>query len=294
MRLNLPDGGGLLPGPALSPAARLSQPAERAFETYIRRLETRLAAQHAGPDTYLPCWLGRGRRGGCGAGIDRRRGPGGAGQWRKLAGERRAFAPLARRGTGSRGQPARSVGALAGLQTTLPGITRRKWSPPALLTDDGESGYPRHAIQEAAGHHGCAGRGIRGPIGTRRRQTRLQFLAQHAHLASRPARIGPGASPPEGADDGFLWRLNSYWSFEQRREGLFMECEAVSLTRDVPAGLGWLIMPIIETLPRASLEFTLTATKNALANATRRRTMTAQSEVRVREAWTDESGGTGL
>jgi hypothetical protein len=58
--------------------------------------------------------------------------------------------------------------------------------------------------------------------------------------------------------------LNSYWSFEQRREGLFIECEAVSLTRDVPVGLGWLIMPIIETLPRASLEFTLTATKNAL------------------------------
>jgi hypothetical protein len=69
---------------------------------------------------------------------------------------------------------------------------------------------------------------------------------------------------PEGSDDGYLWRLNSYWSFEQTREGLLVECEAVSLTRDVPAGLGWLIMPIIETLPRASLEFTLTATRKAL------------------------------
>lgn len=75
----------------------------------------------------------------------------------------------------------------------------------------------------------------------------------------------------EGADDGFLWRLNSYWSFEEVRGGLMIECEAVSLTRDVPAGLGWVITPIIETLPRASLEFTLTATKNALAaNAVRR------------------------
>jgi hypothetical protein len=69
----------------------------------------------------------------------------------------------------------------------------------------------------------------------------------------------------EGSDDGFLWRLNSYWNFVQSRDGLLMECEAVSLTRDVPAALGWLIAPIIKTLPRASLEFTLTATKNALA-----------------------------
>jgi len=69
----------------------------------------------------------------------------------------------------------------------------------------------------------------------------------------------------EGADDGFLWRLNSYWSFVERPDGLLMECEAVSLTRDIPGGLGWLIAPVIKTLPRASLEFTLTATKNALA-----------------------------
>lgn len=69
----------------------------------------------------------------------------------------------------------------------------------------------------------------------------------------------------EGADDGFLWRLNSYWSFEEVRGGLMIECEAVSLTRDIPAGLGWALTPIVQTLPRASLEFTLTATKNALA-----------------------------
>jgi hypothetical protein len=70
---------------------------------------------------------------------------------------------------------------------------------------------------------------------------------------------------PEGADDGFLSRLNSYWSFEQSSDGLLIECEAVSLTRTVPTGLGWLVMPIIRTLPRDSLQFTLTATKNALA-----------------------------
>ena len=69
---------------------------------------------------------------------------------------------------------------------------------------------------------------------------------------------------PEGDDDGFLWRLNSYWCFAETAEGLVIECEAVSLTRDVPVGLGWLIRPIIQELPRESLEFTLRATKKAL------------------------------
>jgi hypothetical protein len=69
---------------------------------------------------------------------------------------------------------------------------------------------------------------------------------------------------PEGQDDGFLWRLNSYWSFTRMRGGLQMECEAVSLTRDVPPGLGWLIKPIISNLPREALEFILRATKSAL------------------------------
>ncbi|HUB82064.1 MAG TPA: hypothetical protein VMB03_24875 [Bryobacteraceae bacterium] len=68
----------------------------------------------------------------------------------------------------------------------------------------------------------------------------------------------------QGDDDGLLWKLNSYWTFQQAPEGLRISCEAVSLTRDVPAGLGWLVVPIIRTLPRDSLEFMLSATTKAL------------------------------
>ena len=68
----------------------------------------------------------------------------------------------------------------------------------------------------------------------------------------------------EGDDDGFLWRLNSYWSFARAGDGLRIECEAVSLTRDVPLGLGWLLAPMIQQLPRETLEFTLKATRNVL------------------------------
>jgi len=67
-----------------------------------------------------------------------------------------------------------------------------------------------------------------------------------------------------GEDHGFLWRLNTYWSYEERDGGLYMQIESVSLTRAIPTGLGWAIGPFVESVPRESLEFTLRATCNAL------------------------------
>ena len=48
-----------------------------------------------------------------------------------------------------------------------------------------------------------------------------------------------------------------------------MECEAISLTRDVPTGLGWLVQPIIQDLPKQSLESTLRETRAALEKQVR-------------------------
>ncbi len=69
---------------------------------------------------------------------------------------------------------------------------------------------------------------------------------------------------PAGTGEGFLWKLYTYWRFEQRDGGTWVECEAISLTRDIPTGLGWLIEPIIRNLPKESLENTLTKTRAAL------------------------------
>ena len=71
-------------------------------------------------------------------------------------------------------------------------------------------------------------------------------------------------APPD-TGYGFLWRLDSYWRFEERDSGVYVETRAISLTRDVPAGLGWIIEPIVRKLPRQSLINTLTATRKALS-----------------------------
>lgn len=69
---------------------------------------------------------------------------------------------------------------------------------------------------------------------------------------------------PPDTGYGFLWRLHSYWQFEEGENCTYVECRAISLTRDVPSALAWIIEPIILKLPRDSLKATLEATRRAL------------------------------
>lgn len=82
---------------------------------------------------------------------------------------------------------------------------------------------------------------------------------------------GPGSPQektlPPDTGHGFLWRLNSYWRWQEKEGGVYVECRAISLTRDVPTMLKWVIQPIIRSLPRESLINTLHATRQALAGA---------------------------
>lgn len=69
---------------------------------------------------------------------------------------------------------------------------------------------------------------------------------------------------PPDAGYGFLWRLYTHWRFQEAAGGMYAECRAISLTRDIPHGLGWIIEPIVRKLPGESLITTLKATREAL------------------------------
>jgi len=73
---------------------------------------------------------------------------------------------------------------------------------------------------------------------------------------------------PEGHGRGFLWRMNTYWRFEEKDGGTYVESQSVSLTRDIPAGLGWLIGSYVNSVPRESLTFTLATTRSAVLQHT--------------------------
>jgi hypothetical protein len=87
--------------------------------------------------------------------------------------------------------------------------------------------------------------------------------------STRIAEVADADTPkehekPAGHDGGFLWRINSYWKFEEKDGGVYIECESISLTRDIPTGLGWLIKPFVTSIPKDSLQMTMGSTRTAL------------------------------
>jgi len=100
--------------------------------------------------------------------------------------------------------------------------------------------------------------------------------ATHQYSFSRSTRVSEIEDPgtpnekamPAGKDHGFMWRLNSYWGFEQVDDGVVVECEAISLTRDIPTGVAWMVGPFVNSIPRESLQSTLEAMRKSLGEKT--------------------------
>jgi hypothetical protein len=94
----------------------------------------------------------------------------------------------------------------------------------------------------------------------------------HGHSVSHGSRVteidnagtAKERSLSAAEQHGFLWRIDTYWSWEERDGGLYIQIESVTLTRGIPHGLGWAIGPFVQSIPRESLEFTLRATATAL------------------------------
>jgi hypothetical protein len=109
-------------------------------------------------------------------------------------------------------------------------------------------------------------------LNTNHRVNYFQLDSVRWYSVSHSTRIAEVVNPGEpdesemdpGHDHGFLWRLNSYWRFEQRDGGVYVECEAISLSRTVPVGFGWLVNPLVRTLPRDSLANTLRSMRAAV------------------------------
>jgi hypothetical protein len=98
-----------------------------------------------------------------------------------------------------------------------------------------------------------------------------------AHSRSSTVRISQVENPdksderlkPAGNDDGFLWRMDTWWRVVERDGGVYVQSEVVSLTRDIPTGLAWMVKPFVTSIPQESLEFTMEATRKAVVGRKR-------------------------
>lgn len=251
-------------------SARLSGPAIRAYETYAASVEKRLIQQHIGFDTYLATLdvaaVDR-------AEIERQLRSGVLRVEPVNEGTRQVDGGLLHHWRGATFVPgARASGMLALLRdyNRLSTYYAPEVESSHLIAQP--AGVATVAMRfkkqvvvpivldaEYAVQSGLSGAGAGAGAGySVSRSTHIWEIDNPGTTHERRMR--------EGDDDGFLWRLNTYWSFVEAPDGLFIECEAISLTRDVPAGLGWLVTPLIQDMPRDSLRFTLTATRNALGS----------------------------
>ena len=57
--------------------------------------------------------------------------------------------------------------------------------------------------------------------------------------------------------------MDTYWRFQEKDGGTYVECQSLSLTRDIPTGLGWMVGPFVTSVPRESLTFTLVTVRSA-------------------------------
>jgi hypothetical protein len=71
---------------------------------------------------------------------------------------------------------------------------------------------------------------------------------------------------PPDTGNGYVWRLHSIGRYEERDGGVYLELEALALTRDIPPSLHWLVAPVVSRLSTNSLTTTLRQTRDAVAS----------------------------
>ena len=116
----------------------------------------------------------------------------------------------------------------------------------------------------------------------------LTLDKNRAHSQSHSTRIAELENPdrsderekPVGNDRGFLWRLYSYWRFQEKDSGVYVQLESVALSRSVPVLLAWVVNPYLKSIPRAYLSRLLISTRVALTNKSAAASFSASSPMK--------------
>ena len=72
---------------------------------------------------------------------------------------------------------------------------------------------------------------------------------------------------PPDTGSGFIWRIRSVTSYEERDGGVYLELRAMALTRDIPGSLAWMVNPVVNHLSINSLTATLRQTRDAVTSS---------------------------
>jgi hypothetical protein len=73
---------------------------------------------------------------------------------------------------------------------------------------------------------------------------------------------------PPNQGSGYIWRLYSLARFEERDGGVYIELEAIALSRDIPVTVRWIADPIVRRVSRNTLLISLQQMEDAVRSET--------------------------
>jgi hypothetical protein len=88
------------------------------------------------------------------------------------------------------------------------------------------------------------------------RTTRIQEIEEYGSLNPQILREGEG--------NGIIWKLFSITRYVERDAGVYLEFDAIGLSRDIPASLRWLVEPLVRRISQSSLSTSLQQTVQAV------------------------------
>lgn len=88
------------------------------------------------------------------------------------------------------------------------------------------------------------------------RTTRVQEMQDYGSSAQQLL--------PEGQGSGVIWSLIGITRYMERDGGLYIELEAIGLSRDIPASIRWLVEPMVRRISRRALLTSLEQTEKAV------------------------------
>jgi len=88
------------------------------------------------------------------------------------------------------------------------------------------------------------------------RSTRVQEIEDYGQSSQHQI--------PEGQGGGYIWKLFSIGRLAQRDGGVYIELEAIALSRDIPVALRFIVDPIVRSVSRSALLTSLTQTEEAV------------------------------
>jgi hypothetical protein len=72
---------------------------------------------------------------------------------------------------------------------------------------------------------------------------------------------------PSGKGSGYIWRLHGITRYEEGDGGVYMEIEAIALSREIPAAMRWAVDPIVRRVSKGSLVTSLRQTQDAVGSS---------------------------